>query len=154
MQRVSTFMGRNNTDDETFMIENKRYYGRIWYALSSPGWYSLWWRDSLLAAFLMRDEIQGLYLSGFGPYAHDDDIWFEPWPHSSCVLYLMEPGLYTRRLEPIWPVVPSRIIIKPPQSSRRKRDQEHAIINLLWALEPWIPIVMELSDDTKKPGAV
>ena len=39
----------------------------------------------ILAAFLMRDEIQGLNLSGFGPYAHDDDIWFEPWPLRSCV---------------------------------------------------------------------
>ena len=35
-----------------------------------------------MAAFLMRDDIQGLNLSGFGPYAHDDDIWFEPWPHN------------------------------------------------------------------------
>ena len=42
----------------------------------------------------------------------------------------------------------------PRRVPGKMRDLSDTVINLLWALEPWISTVVKLSDETKKLEAV
>ena len=50
-------------------------------------------------------------------------------------------------------ILPIDDYILVPQSSRLKRNPRRSAINLLWALKPWIVLVVELGEGNKKRAA-
>ena len=77
-------------------------------------------------------------------------IWFEPWQHPLCLLLPKDPDPYVGHLEPLFPSLMNNDYPRAHQSSRKKRDPSYSVFSLLWALEPWITLVVELDHGTRK----